>query len=272
MFQPIFVLRNDKVSYMENRVIDRLKGISLSEMEGVKLMSRRDRKFCINSSFLCDILSVIENDYYVLEINGERNLPYSTTYYDTTDDNMYNNHHRGKKNRYKIRRRNYVSTDVSFLEIKFKSNKGRTIKTRQITDFNAPTFNEEEREFIQNKSPYQGEMLTKALENRFNRITLVSKNMNERCTIDSNLFFLSNDVEAQLDELIIIEVKTEGRSRSVIIDALNKRRYRPTGFSKYCMGRSITDSSLKQNRFKAKHRRIERLINTPLSNLLNNKN
>ena len=39
-------------------------------------------------------------------------------------------HQNKKLNRYKIRQREYLISDISFFEIKFKSNKGRTIKKR----------------------------------------------------------------------------------------------------------------------------------------------
>lgn len=256
---------------MIKSITDIFKGISLSEMEGVKLMNRRDRKFCINATLLDDILTAVADDYYLLEIEGERNLLYATTYFDTENNEMYTNHHRGKKNRYKIRRRTYCSSNISFLEVKFKSNKGRTVKTRRISDYNGE-FAEEEKEFISKSSPYECAQIDRVIENGFRRMTLVSKEMNERCTIDSELVFQSNNVEARLDDLIIIEVKTEGNGASPIITALNERRIRPTGFSKYCMGRSITDSSLKQNRFRLKHRIIERTIKKEISSLITNLN
>ncbi|MFI3267313.1 MAG: polyphosphate polymerase domain-containing protein [Rikenellaceae bacterium] len=249
--------------------IDMFEGISLAQMDGVKLMNRTDRKFWFNISHLESLLSDIKDDYYALEVNGEKNLPYSTTYYDTSDNQMYLNHHRGKLNRFKIRRRNYVATESSFLEIKFKSNKGRTIKERIPSMYNSSNFNENEGVFIHNKSPYEGYKLQKVLVNGFKRLMLVSKQMNERCTIDQELAFVSNGVQIKLEQLVIVEVKTEGYSKSRIIDSLNNRRLKASGFSKYCIGRSITDNSLKINSFKFKHRQIEKHIKTPISQLIN---
>lgn len=249
-------------------VIEEFKGISLEEMDRVKLMNRTDRKFWFNIDLLEDLLRDIKDDYYALEIGGKRNLPYSTTYYDTPTNHMYLSHHRGKLNRFKIRRRNYVSTDSSFLEIKFKSNKGRTIKQRIPTTYTSPGFNATEDLFIGNKSPYQSDNLQSVLVNGFNRLMLVSKEMNERCTIDQELAFVSNGVEARLSQLVIVEVKSEGRARSKIIDAMGKRRIKSSGFSKYCMGRSITDNSLRNSLFRLKHRQIERHINKPINQLI----
>ena len=43
---------------------------------------------------------------------------------------LYHDHHNGKLNRYKVRRRRYIDTDTEFLEVKLKNNKKRTIKSR----------------------------------------------------------------------------------------------------------------------------------------------
>ncbi len=248
-------------------ILKSFQGITLAQMDSVKLMNRTDRKYWFNSELLANLLESVAQDYYILEVGGERNLPYSTTYYDTCQDDMYSNHHRGKRNRYKIRRRNYVSTNSSFLEIKFKSNKGRTVKVRRASSYGNVDFDAEDREFIAQRSPYQCSDLRKVLENGFNRLMLVSKAMNERCTIDSQLRFISAATQVNLEELVIVEVKTDGRSHSAIIDALNQMRLKPSGFSKYCMGRSLTDGELKQNNFKRKHRKIEKVLYNPINRL-----
>lgn len=251
-----------------NVVIDKFDGISLSQMDGVKLMNRTDRKYWFNISHLAMLLEKIKEDYYLLEIEGERDMLYSTIYYDTCNDEMYNNHHRGKLNRYKIRQRSYLSTESSFLEVKFKSNKGRTIKERKVSIFGKMGFGENDDAFIQDSSPYSCHQLRAVLENSFRRLMLVSKNMDERCTIDTQLQFANGPTKAKLDDLAIVEVKSDGHSHSAIIDAMHQMRLKPSGFSKYCMGRSIIDSNLKKNLFKEKHREIERRIGTPLDSLL----
>ncbi len=244
-----------------DKVIKEFKGISLRDMEGVKLMNRTDRKYWFHSSLLSAVLEDVVEDYYILEIEGERNLPYSTTYYDTEGEAMYGDHQRGKLNRYKIRRRNYVATKSSFLEVKFKSNKGRTIKVRRPSDFDCVGFDMADRDFIAQNTPYTCGQLREVLNNRFRRLMLVSREMDERCTIDSALQFRGGVAGRGLDDLVIVEVKTDGRSRSRIIEALQRRGIKPSGFSKYCVGRSLIESTLKQNNFKRKLREIAKRIN-----------
>ncbi|MFI3280642.1 MAG: polyphosphate polymerase domain-containing protein [Rikenellaceae bacterium] len=253
-----------------DQAINNFEAISLEAMEGVKLMNRTDRKYWFSVDLLASLLAEVSDQYYLMEIKGERNMAYSTIYYDTPENQMYNNHHRGKLNRYKIRRRSYVSSQTSFLEIKFKSNKGRTMKVRRVCDYHNEGFGEQEATFIAAKSPYQCDMLRRALVTKFNRLMLVSKAMNERCTIDSSLQFCGNENSVSLDALVIVEVKSDGKSYSPIIEALNRRRLKPSGFSKYCIGRSITDPTLRHNRFKVKHRELEKRVE--IINLKENKN
>ena len=93
--------------------------ITLKEMDGVKLMDRTDTKFTFNISNLPSILEAAKAHYRILDIEGNRISRYKTLYFDTDDFNLYNEHHCGKLNRYKIRHRTYVESNLGFLEVKF---------------------------------------------------------------------------------------------------------------------------------------------------------
>jgi len=176
---------------------------------------------------------------------------------------MFTAHHNGKLNRYKIRRRSYVLSGISFLEVKFKNNKGRTIKKRIQTDFGKDGFNDTENAFIWDITPFTADDLSPSLNNSFSRITLVNKNFSERCTIDFNLNFKSGYKQMMLNNLIIAEIKAEGSpSASPLARALRNKRIKSSGFSKYCIGKAITDASVKRNAFKHKIRMIEKIIKT----------
>jgi len=240
-----------------------LEPIQLEEMDRVKLMNRTDTKYWFHYELLQQILHEIQKDYFVLEINNESELPYTTTYYDTSNNNMFTEHHNGKLNRYKVRRRSYVSSGISFLEIKFKNNKGRTIKKRITTEFGNTTFTTQETEFLSRHIPFNPEELHPTLINNFSRLTLVNKNFKERCTIDMNLRFEIADKTAALSDLVIVEIKSDGKvDNSPLASALFEQRIKPSGFSKYCVGRTLTNGALKRNAFKGKIRRIEKTIKT----------
>jgi len=235
--------------------------ILLDQMDQVKLMNRTDTKYWFHYNQLQELLLSIIDNYYLLHIDGQAKLPYTTTYYDTQKNQMYNEHHNGKLNRYKIRRRSYVSSKISFLEIKFKSNKGRTIKSRIPSEFGSIEFNQKEDEFLSKYSPYHSNELQPSLINEFSRLTLVNKNFKERCTIDLNLKFQKADKQIDLDNMVIVEIKSEGSaSASPLAKALRNYRIKTAGFSKYCVGRTITDTEIKRNAFKSKIRSIEKTL------------
>lgn len=95
----------------------------------------------------------------------------------------------------------------------------------------------------------------------FDRITLVNFGKTERLTIDCNLKFnnLSNDATASMAPLVVMELKQDGRAYSLLKDVLFDLRIKPFKISKYCIGTCLTRPDVKQNRFKKKLRRIEKL-------------
>ena len=52
-------------------------------MNQVKLMNRTDQKFWFHADDLQDLLIDCYRYYYMLNVNGQYEIPYSTTYYDT---------------------------------------------------------------------------------------------------------------------------------------------------------------------------------------------
>tara|TARA_B100000768_G_scaffold91949_1_gene86024 strand:+ start:318 stop:1058 length:741 start_codon:yes stop_codon:yes gene_type:complete len=235
--------------------------ISLDEMNGVSLMKRVDTKFILAETQLLKVLAKLQKDYRVLEIDNERLMQYSTLYFDTQNKKCFKEHHNGKLNRYKIRMRKYLVSDICFLEVKKKNNLGVTNKTRkQIKDFET-ILSSDSKEFIYN-SQINDSLLEPALYNNFNRITLVNKNHPERVTIDTNLSFKSADKEKIFDNLVVIEIKQEGKRLNTLINkALKIMSILPTNFSKYCLGITNTFDNIKSNRFKEINLKINKLNN-----------
>ena len=104
--------------------------ISLKDMDGVKLMNRTDTKFASQLSKLPKLLLQLQPFYNVLTINSKVIQDYKSLYYDTKERKFYIDHHNSRVNRNKIRFREYVGSNLTFLEIKRKNNKGKTIKKR----------------------------------------------------------------------------------------------------------------------------------------------
>jgi translation initiation factor IF-1 len=239
-----------------NEVLSKYDVIGLDEMKSVRLMNRIDRKYVATFDGLSSLLELACADYRVQAIDGCVNLPYYTEYFDTFDYAMYMAHLHGKKTRQKIRIRRYEQSDLSFVEIKCKSNRGRTdkrrITCRSFGDLKCETF-------IGDNSMYRYKELRASLENRFNRITLVNRGMTERVTIDTCLRF-RNCVSGEcreLSDVAVIELKRDGNCESQLTEMLRELRIFPSSFSKYCVGLVVTDSELTHNNFKPVLRRLE---------------
>lgn len=234
-----------------NNTIQSFSRVSLADLDQVKLMNRTENKFCLQRRLLPVILEALKNDYSILEIDGETIFPYDNTYFDTLDDQMYLNHQNGKMNRYKIRVRQYVQSNDNFLEIKFKSNKGRTIKERIESKVFKDDFTPTELDFIGQSSSYSGLQLEPKINSYFNRFTLVNKQFTERITIDTFPGFKNQENEIILENLVIIEVKQKKANKPALItQVLRTNKVRQQGFSKYCIGRSLLEEKIKKNNFK----------------------
>lgn len=241
--------------------ISGFQDIRLKEMDAVHFHNRMDTKYWFSSAQLPAILRAIQLEYFALDIQGQKMMPYTTTYFDTKDNDLYTAHHNGKLNRYKVRKRSYLSTGINFLEIKFKTNKGRTIKNRIKTVVANDLISPSELEFIDLYSSMNGDSLEPVVVNMFDRITLVHKDFKERCTIDLNINFKDDVGCIQMNNLAIIEIKSDGLpTDSYLAKALKKVGLRSTGFSKYCIGRAQLDNSLKRNNFKDNLLKLNKLI------------
>ncbi|MDR0395373.1 MAG: polyphosphate polymerase domain-containing protein [Tannerella sp.] len=239
---------------MIRSILDEYAPISLTEMSDVRLMNRIDTKYTTSLSLLPEFLKGLQADYFVQEIDGRRVGAYRTMYLDTPDRKMYLDHHNGRYTRMKIRVRAYLDSQMIFLEIKNKNNKGRTKKKRiQLPEMDGYDCKAAER-FLAEYAKYPLENLIPCQENCFLRTTLVNKQKTERLTIDVNLSFrnLSDGTEVHLDDLAIIELKQNGRLSSPAKSRLADLHIYPVSISKYCLGTILTVSEVKNNRFKAK--------------------
>ncbi|MBN2765621.1 MAG: polyphosphate polymerase domain-containing protein [Paludibacteraceae bacterium] len=247
---------------MENSIelFSGFEPISLDEMNKVKLLDRMDRKFMFHATHLNDILAKAAEHYYILDIAGKRFAKYETTYFDTPDFDMYTRHHNGKLNRYKVRFRSYVDSNLNFFEIKFKSNKGRTIKSRIKLPDNKWSLEGDTGALLEKKTIYKASDLLPALQVNYNRITLVNKNMTERLTIDFGLNYVCGEKRASLPSLIIAEVKQDRSGSSEFISIMQHKRIKPASMSKYCLGIANTVNHVKLNNFKQKVRYVNQIF------------
>ncbi len=246
---------------MMEQLLQQMKPITLAEMSGVKLMNRTDTKFVTTMPRLLSLLEMAQQDYYVQDIDGQRNMLYDTTYFDTYSYGMYQEHQHGHTGRQKIRFRTYVSSNLQFMEIKTKNNHGRTKKKRiEVTDMDLA--DQQKRDFIAERLHFDVDSLQPHMHNFFRRVTLVNNAKTERLTIDTQLQFnnLVSGKSKDMGPLVIVELKRDGQVFSPVLEMLRQLHIHAHGFSKYCMGAAMTNPQLPVNRFKDKLRDVEIIL------------
>lgn len=170
----------------------RMPTLDLDRIAAVRLMNRVDTKYLVDETLCMELLELAADQYYVQIIDDCRACRYATLYYDTPQWDMYHLHHNRRLTRQKIRTRTYVETGVTYLEVKNKSNKGRTHKRRMALDrslFAAAATDTAAADFLRREARYAPEALSPSLATRFVRVTLVNHAMTERLTIDFDLHF-----------------------------------------------------------------------------------
>lgn len=170
----------------------RMPTLDLDRIAAVRLMNRVDTKYLVDEALCMELLERAADQYYVQIIDDCRACRYATLYYDTPQWDMYHLHHNRRLTRQKIRTRTYVETGVTYLEVKNKSNKGRTHKRRMALDrslFAAAATDTAAADFLRREARYAPEALSPSLATRFVRVTLVNHAMTERLTIDFDLHF-----------------------------------------------------------------------------------
>lgn len=170
----------------------RMPTLDLDRIAAVRLMNRVDTKYLVDEALCMELLERAADQYYVQIIDDCRACRYATLYYDTPQWDMYHLHHNRRLTRQKIRTRTYVETGVTYLEVKNKSNKGRTHKRRMALDrslFAAAATDTAAADFLRREARYAPETLSPSLATRFVRVTLVNHAMTERLTIDFDLHF-----------------------------------------------------------------------------------
>ena len=242
--------------------------ITLDEMRGVKLMNRIDTKYILSECEVLMLLDGLRREGYSVQIIGDvRACRYDTLYYDTAERDMFITHHNRKLTRQKIRTRTYLESGTTFLEIKNKTNRGRTKKRRtEIAHEELHNFehNAAAMTFYGANASYPHATISPALATRFVRITLVNPRLTERLTIDLALNYedMRSGRKASIERMAIVELKQDGNTLPTAKRLLRDMRIQPLKVSKYCLGTTLTVEGIKSNRFKEKIREIHKRLST----------
>jgi len=248
------------IQFTLSSLIDGFTPISLKEMDSRALLDRIDTKYVMNSRQAMQTLGILQADYSILSIQGQRLNHYRTLYFDTPGFDLYNLHVNGQAERFKVRCREYVDTCTSFLEVKHRTRKDRTIKQRIATAQPLLWLTDQAESWLKSLVPVDSSTLEPKLLNAFTRITLVNKSLCERVTIDFALAFKRGRHTIQMGDLVIAEVKMDdAHYSSPFTEAMRDQKIRPDGFSKYCIGVSLLYDRVKKNSLKPRLIQLEKM-------------
>ncbi len=252
-------------------IISQYESASLEDLVNVTALNRQDTKFIFNSNRLPELLHLLINNYFILEIAPHRIFNYNNLYYDTSDFKLYLQHHNGCRPRYKVRCREYPESSLSYFEIKTKTNKNRTQKSRiklpsgidyvRQTGPGTDIFSDKTIiSMINSDTRLAANELFPRIGISFTRMTLVEKEFCERITIDNNLYCAIDSVNHTFNNVTIAEVKQNRYNpQSILIRTMRWMSVHETRFSKYCMGINYC-YTIKYNRFKPRIRELNRIM------------
>jgi len=214
-----------------------METIILEESKKIKLFKRFESKYIIQQSLIHNIFNYCEDNYLIVEDNNNFDFPYYSLYFDTDKLDMIKAHENNDLIRQKLRIREYYNGD-KYLEIKEKNN-------HQTNKIRIPVISYEinnEKNWITSNLIYDTKNLSKTLEVKYNRITLLSKDKSNRITFDFDINFKNykTDKEYKIDKNIIIEVKKNSENNIDIEDYLNNLGIFKEKFSKYHYGMKKT--------------------------------
>lgn len=247
--------------------LDHLQTVSLAELNSqAALQTRTDRKYLVVASNLTGLFGVLPDEARVLDIDGRQHASYTSTYFDTPSLDSYLGAARSRPNRFKVRVRTYLDTDVHYLEVKTRNRTGTTSKVRRSAEAgDHERLDQVDRAFVldalTDKSMGRFEMklaaavlaLRPTLSTHYERLTLLiesgadgprPKPTPSRTTIDTSLAFSAPGHEPlHHHDLAIIETKTAGPP-SAVDRILWRSGHRPVRVSKYAIGLALFNPDL----------------------------
>lgn len=231
--------------------------VSLRQLNAkAAMLERLDNKYVVSAAVLHSAAAELARHFDVLEIDGRQAFTYATCYFDDADRRCYFDHHQGRRRRVKVRIRSYLDAGLCFVEVKLKDKRGITVKKRLPYEpgrFGA--LDETALAYVRNAyhEQYREEFpcqLSRAIDMRYVRMTLVAKEGGERMTIDSGLqFFSAGSAHAISEDRFILETKS-ARGNGIADRILRALHQHPVKHcSKYCTGIAILNPGTKHNKF-----------------------
>ena len=231
--------------------------ISLAALNSkAEMLERLDNKYVVDAAVLRRAICEFAEHFDILEIGGRRAFTYETCYFDDARRQSYFDHHQGRRQRAKVRIRKYIEAGLCFVEIKLKDKRGVTIKKRLSYDAGKfGTLDAAALAYIQNTYfEHYGQAfpheLSRVVDMRYVRMTLVAKEGGERMTIDGQLRFFDPTSSHAVDDVVFILETKSARGNGIADRILRRLHQHPTKHcSKYCAAIAVLNEGTKHNRF-----------------------
>ena len=189
---------------MDLQIIQQFDSVKTKTKENLLPPMRTSRKFLLTSENNSVIINKITKDYLLEKVDGKSIQNCNSIYFDLGE---------------------YSPIESSRLD---------TEKYQSSEDTNL--------HFIEEKKVYSGINLNNMFSASFRRVTLISKDMQERCTIDFKIKFYDNGEEKPLTNIVIVEVERSSEHSSKIEEVLKENSIDPLDFSKYSIGKAFCNT------------------------------
>ena len=245
--------------------------VSLADLnENAAMLSRIDNKYVLRRHHLSAMIPALADRFDILAIDHLRVFTYDTRYFDDAERSAYYEHHQGVRQGFKVRVRRYMDSDLCFLEVKVKGQRGMTEKFRLPYDpsalhqlspdacaYASATYAE------QYGKPFRYQ-LAPSLDVRYRRITLVARTGGERMTIDTDLHFSTPTATLATGTAVFIVETKSANGRGFADLLLRAAHERPTRrCSKYCIGMAALGEVSRYNHFLPAMRKLGMLSAEP---------
>jgi hypothetical protein len=245
-------------------LIETRPSIGLDELNfAAALQTRVDRKYVLPLDTALQALASVADELVVLQINGARSFQYQSLYFDTPDFASFRGAATGRRRRFKVRVRSYVESGQRALEVKTRSGRGETVKSRiDYQPARVDVLTAEACRFVDDtvQANDLAAQLLPTMWTAYHRTTLLDINHRSRTTIDRSLHArpLAGPWRTLTDRVII---ETKSAAGATPLDrALWRLHVRPVAISKFAVAMAIHHRSLPANRW---HRVIRDHFTTP---------
>ena len=229
--------------------------IGLDELMALaELQTRVDRKYFVPADVFRRLIAALGDDIQVLDMGGRRTFGYESVYFDTPELSTYRAHVQRRRNRFKARTRTYTDTGLCMFEVKTKSARGETVKSRvphpqqfraELTDEALAHLATTLCEAYHQDAPVG---MRPTLVTTYRRTTFVTRSGDARLTCDTGLVCLDLENEVRDNGThVLVESKSAGQGGSVADRFLRELGVRPASVSKYAVAVAALHPELPSN-------------------------